>query len=135
MNRTISAAISMAVLLLGLLQAPAARAVERLDQFPHSALEIRTHEGRQWFNIWIADTEPREEQGLMFCRQLPSDQGMLFPQSQPRVMTMWMRNTLISLDMLFITADGRIAYIRERAPPESDDIITTQTPVKAVLEL
>ena len=71
----------------------------------------------------------------MYIKWLPSDQGMLFPQAAPRVMSMWMKNTLIPLDMLFIDAGGRIVYIRERATPESEDIISIPTPVKAVLEL
>jgi len=81
----------------------------------------------------------------MFVRALPADQGMLFPVDPPRPMTMWMKNTLIPLDMLFINAAGRIIYIKHDATPESEAIITTPTPaafnsqrptaVRAVLEL
>lgn len=128
-----------AVLLLGAVLAPAAQALESLDAFPRSILEIRTQAGSERFHIWIADTLARSQQGLMFVRSLPADQGMLFPLQQPGVMRMWMKDTRIPLDMLFIDRHGEIIYIRANATPESEAIITTPapmiTPVKAVLEL
>jgi len=71
----------------------------------------------------------------MFLHWLAPDQGMLFPQDPPRVMTMWMKNTLIPLDMLFIDGRGKILYIKANATPESEDIITYASPIRAVLEL
>jgi len=117
--------------------APAAesRATESLESFPQSALEIRSSQGRQWFTIRIADSAARQEQGLMYVRALPADEGMLFPQAQPRVMTFWMKNTVIPLDLLFITAHGRIACLREQARPLVLDLITCDQAVKAVLEI
>jgi uncharacterized membrane protein (UPF0127 family) len=127
------------LLLLALGCTPAARALESLSSFPHSALEIQTQSGRQHFDIWVADTPQRSEQGLMFVRSLPAASGMLFPLARPGVMRMWMKNTLIPLDMLFIDVHGEIIYIQRNATPESEAIITTPpmvvTPVKAVLEL
>jgi uncharacterized membrane protein (UPF0127 family) len=120
---------------LCLLWLPPARAYENLEQFPNSVLTIHTHKGTEWFSVWVADTPQRSEQGLMYIKWLPSDRGMLFPQDAPRVMSMWMKNTLIPLDMLFIDATGRIVYLRERATPESEAIISTPIAVKAVLEL
>ena len=122
-------------LVLSALPARPAQALENLDQFPNTVLDIRTHGGREWFNVWVADTPARSEQGLMFLKWLPPDWGMLFSQETPRVMSMWMKNTLIPLDMLFIDGHGRVVYIRERATPQSEVIITTPLPVKAVLEL
>ena len=113
----------------------AASAPEVIEQFPSTQMGIRTHAGLEWFSVWIADSQAREQQGLMFVRWLPPDHGMLFPQAAPQVMTMWMKNTLIALDMLFIDAQGRIVYIRENTTPQSQDLISTPTPVKAVLEL
>src|ERR1700722_7730450 len=124
-----------ALLALGTLASPPARAIESLQQFPTSVLSIQTHKGAEWFTVWIADTPERSEQGLMFLQWLPTDQGMLFPQDAPRVMHMWMKNTLIPLDMLFIDAKGHIIAIRERAPPRSEEIISSPAAVKAVLEL
>ena len=117
--------------------APAAesRVAEPLESFPQSALEIRSSQGRQWFNIRIADSEARQEQGLMYVRALPADEGMLFPATKPRVMTFWMKNTVIPLDLLFITARGRIACLREQARPLVLDLITCDKTVKAVLEI
>ena len=105
------------------------------EGFPRSALEIRSASGRQWFNIRIADTEPRRELGLMYVTRLPSDEGMLFPEEQPQVMSMWMKNTLIPLDMLFIDTHGRIVCLLENAKPESLEILSCDKPVKAVLEI
>jgi uncharacterized membrane protein (UPF0127 family) len=138
--RSAAARILFAIaLLLGALATPAARSLESLDAFPRSALEIKTHEGVQRFNIWIADTSARSQQGLMFVRSLPKDQGMLFPLPRPGVMRMWMKDTLIPLDMLFIDRHGQIIYIRHNATPQSEAIITTPAPViapvLAVLEL
>jgi uncharacterized membrane protein (UPF0127 family) len=110
-------------------------AAEELRQFPSSVLSIRTRQSTEWFNVWIADTSQRQEQGLMYQKWLPTDWGMLFPDQSPQVKSMWMKNTLIPLDMLFIDAKGRIVYIRERATPESEQIITYPVAVKAVLEL
>ena len=105
------------------------------EGFPRSALEIRSTAGRQWFNIRIADTEPHRELGLMFVTHLPSDEGMLFPEDRPQVMSMWMKNTLIPLDMLFIDTHGRILCLLENAKPRSLDILSCEKPAKAVLEI
>jgi len=123
------------LLALATLASLPARALESLQQFPSSVLTIRTHKSTEWFSVWIADTPERSEQGLMFQQWLPADQGMLFPQDAPRVMHMWMKNTLIPLDMLFLDPHGRIVHIRENASPESLDIITFPKPVAGVLEL
>ena len=112
-----------------------AGALESLNAYPQSALEIRTAGGRQWFTIRVADSEPRQEQGLMFVRALPADEGMLFPQATPRIMNFWMKNTLIPLDLLFITARGRVACLRAMAKPLALDLISCPQPVKAVLEI
>jgi uncharacterized membrane protein (UPF0127 family) len=127
------------LLLLAAVRMPAALALESLTAFPHSALDIQTQAGKQHFDIWVADTPQRSEQGLMFVRSLPAASGMLFPLEHPGVMRMWMKNTLIPLDMLFIDVHGEIIYIQHNATPQSEAIITTPsmvvTPVKAVLEL
>ena len=105
------------------------------DAFPRSALQIHSASGPNWFNIRIADTEAHRELGLMFVTHLPSDEGMLFPEDKPRIMTMWMKNTLIPLDMLFIDTHGRIVCLLANAKPESLDLLTCDKPVKAVLEI
>jgi uncharacterized membrane protein (UPF0127 family) len=71
----------------------------------------------------------------MFVTHLPSDEGMMFPEEQPQVMAMWMKNTLIPLDMLFIDTHGRIVCLLENTKPESLEILSCDKPVKAVLEI
>jgi uncharacterized protein len=131
--------VPVLVLVLGAGRAPAALALESLSSFPHSALEIQTQAGRQHFDVWVADTPERSQQGLMYVRSLPAASGMLFPLERAGPMRMWMKNTLIPLDMLFIDVHGEIIYIQRSATPQSEAIITTPpmvvTPVKAVLEL
>lgn len=113
----------------------AADAPPSLAGFGRSNLEIRSQGGRHWLKIYLAVTEAQHEQGLMFVRALPADEGMLFPLPVPRTMTMWMKNTLIPLDMLFIDARGRVVCVREKAVPQSLDLISCDKPVKAVLEI
>ncbi|HWK75946.1 MAG TPA: DUF192 domain-containing protein [Povalibacter sp.] len=109
----------------------------QLDQaFPRSSLQIATPDARLHpFNIWVADTNERRARGLMFVRQLDADAGMLFiyPASQP--IAMWMKNTFIPLDMLFVAADGRVAKVVERTQPQSLETIESGQPVRAVIEL
>jgi uncharacterized protein len=107
-----------------------------LDGFARDSLTIATASARQHrFDIWVARSPAQQERGLMFVTELAADTGMLFVEQPPRVMSMWMKNTLIPLDMLFIANDGRIEFIRERAQPQSLAIIRYDQPVRAVLEL
>ncbi len=87
------------------------------------------------FTVEIADTPETRERGLMFQKELAPDQGMLFvwPDSAPR--SMWMKNTFIPLDMLFITGSGRIAYIAPMRQPHSLRTVHSGEPANAVLEL
>ena len=109
--------------------------LEPLDAFPHSALEIETGGKQLKFDVWIADTTPRRAQGLMFVKSLAPLRGMLFVYPQPRVVSMWMKNTLIPLDMLFVAGDGRIIRIAQRTQPHSLEQITSMGPVVAVIEI
>ncbi len=114
--------------------------IEDLSAFPHATLEITATDKKQplskhQFNIWIANTDTRQEQGLMFVRDLPASQGMIFPMVPPRVATFWMKNTYIELDMIFIGADGRIVKIIDRVQPLKLDTQSSDRPVAAVLEI
>ncbi len=86
-------------------------------------------------DVEIAEEPKEKELGLMFRTELPEGTGMLFPYKAPREVTMWMHNTYIPLDMVFIRPDGVVHRIEERAQPLSDRIISSQGPVSAVLEL
>lgn len=103
--------------------------------YPNVAVEISRGTSRQRFNAWLADTSARQTQGLMFVKKMPADRGMLFLQSQPREMSMWMKNTFIPLDMLFIGPNRRIINIAANTEPHSLKTLSSQGPVIAVLEL
>jgi uncharacterized protein len=110
--------------------------IEDLAAFPLDKLEIR--EGKQVkhvFQVWLADTPNRKSQGLMFVRDLPDLRGMLFVHDKPRDISMWMKNTYIPLDMVFIDQRGRIQQIIEQATPHSLDLIRSEKPALAVLEI
>ena len=111
-------------------------APEPLSAFPQSLLAIRTGSGKVVnFKIWLADTKRREEQGMMFIREMDEHTGMLFMFPENKPVSMWMHNTYISLDILFLDAHGKVDYIAARATPQSDTIIGPPTPEFAVLEL
>jgi uncharacterized membrane protein (UPF0127 family) len=106
-----------------------------LQRFPISELTIVSATGTHRFKIEVAETPAQMTQGLMFRRSLAPDAGMLFDYKEPIAATMWMRNTLIPLDMLFVDAQGRIINIHQRAVPQSLDVIAAAAPVRAVIEL
>lgn len=98
-------------------------------------LTIATEDDAVMFTVEIADTEELRARGLMFRQRLPEDRGMLFDFQEPRPVSMWMKNTYIPLDMLFIRKDGTIAYIAENTVPQSLEAVGISEPVLAVLEL
>jgi uncharacterized membrane protein (UPF0127 family) len=98
-------------------------------------LEIVTKSGVQVFTVEEAKTEEERERGLMFRTALPEGQGMIFDFSPEQNVSMWMKNTLIPLDMIFIRADGRILRIAENTRIKSEDIIPSGGPVRAVVEV
>lgn len=98
-------------------------------------LTIATGADANLFTVEIADTEELRQRGLMFRQRMPENRGMLFDFGQSRPVGMWMKNTYIPLDMLFIRADGTIAYIAENTVPKSLDVVGVSEPVLAVLEL
>lgn len=110
---------------------------------PGSAAEMRTE--RLWLvtsagqevpiDVEIAEAPEQKRLGLMFRTELPDGRGMLFPYASPRELTMWMHNTYIPLDMVFIRADGTVHRIEASAEPLSDRVIASEGPVVAVLEL
>ncbi len=125
---------------LALVLLPQARAqiapLEDLAAFPSGKLTIA--DGRKvkhTLTVWLADTPQRQSQGLMFVRSLPATRGMLFVHEQPRAISMWMKNTYIPLDMVFIDAEGRIQQIVEQTTPHSLDLIRSDAPARAVLEI
>jgi len=105
-------------------------------ELPKEKLVIVTHDGKRHdFNVEMATTYDQQMTGLMFRPVVPPDGGMLFDWGAPRNSQMWMRNTISSLDMLFINADGTVRTIAERTVPQSLANIDSHGPVRATLEL
>jgi uncharacterized membrane protein (UPF0127 family) len=98
-------------------------------------LEIVTRSGVHVFDVELAVTPDERSKGLMFRRELPPGRGMLFDFEGEGPVAMWMRNTYVSLDMVFIRADGVVHRIEAHTEPLSERIIASQGPVTAVLEL
>jgi uncharacterized membrane protein (UPF0127 family) len=107
---------------------------------PASGLEVipltivskgRTHA----FRVEVARTLEQQARGLMFRTAMGADEGMLFPYDQPRGLSFWMKNTVLSLDLIFIGEDRRIINIAPRATPYSEQAILSDAPGIAVLEL
>ncbi|QOZ26176.1 DUF192 domain-containing protein [Bradyrhizobium sp. CCBAU 51753] len=117
------------VILSGALLAPAAQAAS------FQPLEIVTKSGVHVFSVEMATTEQEKETGLMYRKELADGKGMLFDFSPEQEVSMWMKNTYISLDMIFIRADGRILRIAESTEPLSTKIIPSRGLAKGVLEV
>lgn len=98
-------------------------------------LEIATKTGVQVFSVEVATTEEEKRTGLMYRKELPDGRGMLFDFSPEQEVSMWMKNTFIPLDMIFIRSDGRILRIAEDTVPQSTKIISSRGLAKGVLEV
>jgi len=99
-------------------------------------LWLVTETGEHGIEIEIAETDGQKALGLMFRTSLGEHAGMLFPYAgPPREVTMWMRNTLIPLDMVFIRADGVVHRVEAQTEPMSERLIESRGAVSAVLEL
>lgn len=117
------------MLLVGMLGAGTAHAAEE------STLEIVTSDGVHVFTVEMARTDEERQKGLMFRKDLPEGRGMLFDFKPDQPVAMWMRNTYIPLDMLFINGDGTIRRIAENTEPLSETTIPSGGPVRGVLEV
>jgi uncharacterized membrane protein (UPF0127 family) len=140
MSKALGALLALLVLPLGLLAAtqpapiPDAGQLDKL--FERSTLQIATSDPElHTFKVWIADNNARRERGLMFVRQLDADAGMLFVYDSPQSISMWMKNTKIPLDMLFVAANGKVMRVVENTQPESLKTIDSGSDVIGVVEL
>lgn len=133
---TLRAPLGSAVAALVVLVAALALSIQPVRAQPAlEPLVIVSGETRHEFQVEIADTPESRARGLMFRRFMPADQGMLFDFERVQPVSMWMRNTYISLDMLFIAEDGRIVRIARDTEPLSERTIPSGEPVLSVLEL
>jgi len=98
-------------------------------------LVAATPKGEFTYNIELAISGKQRTRGLMFRKQMPQDYGMLFDFDRTQKVMMWMKNTFLPLDMIFMRVDGTIAHIVENTTPHSLAIISSRFPVRFVLEL
>ena len=107
-----------------------------LDELPSERIVLETRaNGRHEYRAWRADTPETRGRGLMYVAALADDQAMIFVYEQPQVVSMWMKNTYIPLDMLFVDARGCIVSIAERTKPLSLASIESASPVVLVVEI
>lgn len=124
--------VAVIIVLLGIPAGVGAEAVT----FAKSRLEVVTEGGRRHaFAVEVAATPEQLSQGLMFRRDLPAGSGMLFDFGSPRQVSMWMKNTLIPLDMLFMDRTGRVIHVEQYTVPGSLEPRGPSEPVLGVLEL
>ncbi|WP_020178044.1 DUF192 domain-containing protein [Methylopila sp. M107] len=100
-----------------------------------SKLTFETSSGPRVFQIEIADTAEQRQVGLMYRRSMADDHGMLFDFGRAEEISMWMQNTYISLDMVFVGGDGRVTRIAEKTEPLSTRVISSGAPARYVVEL
>ncbi|HKS59032.1 MAG TPA: DUF192 domain-containing protein [Steroidobacteraceae bacterium] len=133
------AALAAAFLWIGAATAAAGadNDAQQLDRaFSRSTLQIATPDAKlHKIDVWVADNEARRQRGLMFVDNMADDAGMLFIYPQPQDISMWMKNTHLSLDMLFVSANGRVHSIVANTKPMSLDTISSNGTVLAVIEL
>jgi hypothetical protein len=105
------------------------------DLGPRRAVEIVTKTQRQTFEVEVASTREQRARGLMFRKEITKRGGMLFDFGHDQEIRMWMKDTLIPLDMVFIESDGRVLRIEQNAEPESLSVISSGGPARLVLEV
>ncbi|MEW6436796.1 MAG: DUF192 domain-containing protein [Pseudomonadota bacterium] len=113
----------------------AATALPGLAQSDRNVLSIETAGGAYKFNVDVMRSQPDLEKGLMFRKSIPADYGMLFDFQHEQTIMMWMKNTLIPLDMIFMDKTGKVVGIIANAEPMSEKILTVSAPTDAVLEV
>jgi len=134
-RRALVLRLAFGLVWLALAAAPA-EAQQGLATFNRDNLVLARADGtEQAFAVELALTPRQQAQGLMYRQSLAPDAGMLFVYRSARLVTMWMKNTVIPLDMLFIAEDGEIVKVVERTVPFSLATISSNEPVRAVLEV
>lgn len=98
-------------------------------------LDIVTATGPHHYSVEVMRSDAGREKGLMFRKFMPTDRGMLFDFQSERQVTMWMKNTYLPLDMVFIDHVGKVVGVAQNAEPLSETVIASDAPASAVLEL
>jgi uncharacterized membrane protein (UPF0127 family) len=123
------------VLFLSLFLAGPSQASEEVVRLPVEQVIVTTDRGDMAFATEIATTDETRSRGLMFRRSMDEREAMLFHWPSPRLVSMWMRNTYLSLDMLFVAADGLVVHVQANTVPQSLDVLSAGREVTAVMEL
>jgi uncharacterized protein len=113
----------------------AAQAAPPPSGLPVETITIDTKAGPHPFSVEVAADDESRERGLMYRMKMAPDAGMLFDFHTPQLVSFWMENTVLPLDMLFVRADGTIARIKENATPYSRENIPSGEPIEVVVEL
>ena len=119
----------------GAIWVPLTSIAQGFATFNRSKLRVVTKSGKHEFIVEIAVTGRQHAQGLMFRQSLAKNAGMLFDYKIPTSITMWMKNTFIPLDMIFIGNDGRVINVVQRAIPFSENVISSAGKARGVLEV
>ena len=113
-------------------QQPSVHPVSGLQVIPLTITSLgKTHA----FRVELARTPQEQSRGLMFRTEMGANEGMLFPYDPPQVLSFWMKNTVLSLDLIFIGPDRRVINVAANAVPYSEATIRSDAPGIAVLEL
>lgn len=126
---------ALALCLLAQILGPALVEVVAAPENPTGQVTLETATGRHTFSVEIADDVASRALGLMYREHLAPDAGMLFVHDEPKLLAFWMRDTSVLLDIIFISAEGRVLNIVERAKPFSTDPLPSQGPALAALEV
>ena len=106
------------------------------EDFTETSLTIETSANSSvHFAVFLAEERAQQARGLMFVREMPEDVGMLFLYPRERMISMWMKNTFIPLDMVFMDDSGTVVHVAENTTPGSLASISSQRPARAVLEI
>ena len=123
------------LLIVGLLPLLMVSARDVAAEMPRGTVVVETSKGTFRFNVERAETPNDRSRGLMHRRSMPQDHGMLFSWDTDQNIAMWMANTILALDMVFIKSDGRVHRVHENAVPFSRENIEAGAPIRRVLEL
>lgn len=125
----------LTIFFLSLMTCQVSFASEQRASFERDQLLIKSAGNEHTFDVEIAITDDQRARGLMYRRKMPAQHGMLFLFDTNQVVTMWMKNTFIPLDILFIDKNGLIMHMAKSTVPESLAHISSKVPVISVLEL
>ncbi len=109
--------------------------IPSVDFGPRESLTVVSNDTPHVFNIEVADTQQELGRGMMYRKAVPPNEGMLFEFGEERIVSIWMKNTSVFLDVIFVRADGRILKIEHSAKPFSLRSMSSEAPVTAVFEI